>query len=85
MTRLIPLSFALLAVACTPVTENTGGDVARTGDGNIIVIGPKEHGRAAEPTRRMVEQARAACPGATFHSARPSMGGSDDFDFLFIC
>lgn len=81
--NLLLIGLCLLA-ACTPVTQNTPGEVVLRGD-DVIVVGPAEHGRPAYPTNRMIEQAKEACPTARFVNARPSMSNPSSFDFLFDC
>lgn len=73
-----------LLAACAPVTQDTPGEVVFRGD-EVIVVGPVEHGRAAAPTQRMIEQAKEACPSARYINARPSLGEPSEFEFLFSC
>jgi hypothetical protein len=81
--NLLVICLCLLA-ACTPVTQNTSGEVVLRGD-EVIVVGPTKHGRSPYPTKRMIEQAKEACPTARFVNARPSMSNPSRFDFLFDC
>lgn len=74
-----------LLAACAPVNENTPGKVFLRGDDEVVVVGPKEHGREAYPTKRMIEQAEEACPNARFVNARPSLNEPSSFDYLFNC
>jgi hypothetical protein len=74
-----------LLAACTPVTQNTPGDVFLRGDEEVIVVGPNEHGKSAYPTNRMIEQAKEACSTAHFINARPSLSDPSSFDYLFKC
>lgn len=85
MRYLIVVSGLSLLAACTPVSENTPGEVFLRGDEEVIIVGPKEHGRPASPTKRMIEQAKEVCSGAYFINARPSMSKPSSFDYLFKC
>ena len=84
MRSILPFFGACLLVACTPVTDETPGEVFFRGD-EVIIVGPAEHGREAYPTKRMFEQAEEACPNAYYINARPSLSKPSSFDYLFNC
>lgn len=81
---IVVLGVCLLA-ACAPVTENTPGEVFMVGTEEVVIVGPKRDGKAAYPTKRMIEQAKGACSTAYFINARPSMSEPSSFDYLFRC
>lgn len=74
-----------LLAACTPVREDTPGEVLMRGGGEVIIVGPVERGKTAYPTARMIEQAQEVCPSARFVNASPSFSKPSSFDFLFRC
>ncbi len=74
-----------LLAACATVSDDTPGVVTSAGAGEVMIVGPKKHGKVAKPTQRMVEQAQEVCPSAIFHSAQPSLSGGDRFEYLFKC
>ena len=80
----LAVSGMCLVAACTPVNQNTPGEVFFRGD-EVIVVGPAKHGRDAYPTEKMIEQAKEACSAARFVNARPSMSEPSNFDYLFNC
>ena len=83
-STIVVFGMCLLA-ACTPVSQNTPGEVFLRGDEEVIIVGPAERGKDAYPTNRMIEQAKSACPNAIFVNARPSMTKPSSFDYLFRC
>jgi hypothetical protein len=75
---------ALLLSACS-TSEETAGTVYEGREGFVTIIGPKEFGKPAAPTKRMVEQANEVCPNALYRSARPSVTDFDTYEYLFKC
>lgn len=85
MRSIVVVFGVLYLAACTPINDNTPGQVFLKGDDEVIVLGPAEHGRRAAPTKKMIEQAEEACVGARYINARPSFSDPSSFEYLFKC
>ncbi|WP_234999494.1 hypothetical protein [Roseovarius albus] len=67
------------------MTEDTPGQIYRVKSGSVTILGAKNHGAEAKPTRRMIEQAQEACPGASYRSAVPSVEDFNMYEYTFSC
>jgi hypothetical protein len=82
--KLFPALFIIVLLsACT--ASDKPGSVSPVVNGFVTIIGPKEFGKPAAPTKRMIEQAIEACPGAVYRSARPSTADYNTYEYLFRC
>lgn len=74
-----------MMAACSSFDE-TPGEVQGVDDrGRLKITGPKEFGKDAAPSARMIEQAKEVCPFAVLISARPSTFDYDIYEYVFRC
>ena len=74
----------VLFSACSAY-EDTPGVVYKVDEGSVRILDSKNFGNPAEPTKRMIEQASEACPGASYLSARPSTADHNTYEYVFRC
>lgn len=85
MKKLALLLIPFYLQGCGSVTEDTPGQIYKVSSGSVIIIGEKNHGAEIKPTKRMIEQAQEACPGASYRSAVPSLEDFNLYEYTFVC